>query len=86
MASVEEAQEVLKELGMARPQHNRMAGLTLLALCRLRVGLVFVTAFPDAAEFRKHMSAIAWETEVWMADQPDHVVHYDGDRFLGPRR
>ena len=47
---------------------------------------MFVTAFPDAAEFRKHMSAIAWETEVWMADQPDHLVHYNGDRFLGPRR
>lgn len=50
------------------------------------IGLVFVTAFPDAAEFRKHVNAIAWETEVWMADQPDHLVHYDGDRFLGPRR
>ena len=50
------------------------------------VGLVFVTAFPDVAEFRKHMALIAWETEVWMADAPDHMIHFNGDRFLGPRR
>ena len=50
------------------------------------VGLVFVTAFPDLAEFRRHIDAIAWETEVWMADRPDHMIHYNGDRFLGPRR
>ena len=50
------------------------------------VGLVFVTAFPDVAEFRKHMATIAWETEVWMADAPDHMIHFNGDRFLGPRR
>ena len=49
------------------------------------IGLVFVTAFPDSAEFRKHIDAIAWETEVWMADRPDHMIHYNGDRFLGPR-
>lgn len=48
-------------------------------------GLVFVTAFPNFAEFRKHIDAIAWETEVWMADRPDHMIHYNGDRFLGPR-
>lgn len=51
-----------------------------------KCGLVFVTAFPDFAEFRKHIDAIAWETEVWMADRPEHMIHYDGDRFLGPRR
>lgn len=50
------------------------------------LGSVYVSAFPDFVEFRKHMSAIAWETEVWIADQPDHLIHYDGDRFLGPRK
>ncbi len=48
-------------------------------------GAVFVSAFPDFAEFRKHMKNIAWETEVWLCDAPDHLIHYDGDRFLGPR-
>lgn len=64
----------------------RLNELTKLVAEDAKVGLVFVTAFPDAAEFRKHMNVIAWETEVWMADQPDHLIHYDGDRFLGPRR
>ena len=46
---------------------------------------VYVSAFPDFGEFRKHMTNIAWETEVWLCDAPDHLIHYDGDRFLGPR-
>ena len=50
-----------------------------------KVGLVFVSAFPDFAEFRRHMKDIAWETEVWIAEIPDHLIHYNGDRFLGPR-
>lgn len=49
------------------------------------VGRVYVTAFPDFAEFRRHLRAIAWETEVWIAEMPDHMIHYNGDRFLGPR-
>ncbi len=48
-------------------------------------GNVFVTAFPTFSEFRKHLKAIAWETEVWIAEVPDHLIHYNGDRFLGPR-
>ncbi|MCI5162498.1 MAG: hypothetical protein D3917_10885 [Candidatus Electrothrix sp. AX5] len=49
-----------------------------------RVGLVYVTAFPDRAEFRKNATDIAWETEVWIAENPDHMIHFNGDRFLGP--
>jgi hypothetical protein len=48
------------------------------------VGLVYVTAFPDRSEFRKNAADIAWETEVWIADNPDHMIHFNGDRFLGP--
>ena len=50
-----------------------------------KVGKIYVTAFPDRAEFRKHIADIAWETEVWIADNPDHMVHFNGDRFIGPR-
>ena len=46
---------------------------------------VYVSAFPDFAEFKKHASAIAWETEVWLADMPDHLIHYNGDKFLPTR-
>ena len=48
------------------------------------VGLVYVTAFLDRTEFRKNAADIAWETEVWIADNPDHMIHFNGDRFLGP--
>lgn len=43
---------------------------------------VFVTAFPNLREFKKHLSRIAWETEVWIAEIPDHMIHYNGDRFF----
>jgi type II restriction enzyme len=49
-------------------------------------GLVYVSAFPDFAEFKKHSKDIAWETEVWIADSPEHMIHFNGDKFLGPRQ
>lgn len=49
-----------------------------------KVGIVYVTAFPDRSEFRKNAADIAWESEVWIADNPDHMIHFNGDRFLGP--
>ena len=54
------------------------------ALSTCKVGRVYVTAFPDTAEFRKNAADIAWETEVWIAQQPDHMIHFNGDKFLGP--
>jgi hypothetical protein len=48
-------------------------------------GLVFVTAFPDRGEvMRKFLSVVAWETEVWCASDPTHLIHFNGIRFLGP--
>lgn len=47
-------------------------------------GLVFVTAFPDRKTMIRYLGEIAWETEVWVADQPDHLIHFNGERFLGP--
>jgi len=49
-----------------------------------KVGLVYVTAFLDRKEFRRNAADIAWETEVWIAENPDHMIHFNGDRFLGP--
>jgi len=47
-------------------------------------GLVFVTAFPDRATMGRYQGEIAWETEVWIAEAPSHLIHFDGKRFLGP--
>jgi len=46
--------------------------------------LIFVTAFISRTDFKKYILDIAWETEVWTADNPDHLVHFNGDKFLGP--
>ena len=48
------------------------------------VGIVFVTAFPSRVVMGRYLSEIAWETEVWVADSPSHLIHFNGDRFLGP--
>ena len=47
-------------------------------------GLVFVTAFATRQDMAKALSDISWETEVWIAESPDHLIHFDGERFLGP--
>ncbi|NJO82136.1 MAG: restriction endonuclease [Blastochloris sp.] len=49
------------------------------------VGLIYVSAFPDFTTFRNFLSEIAWETEVWLSELPDHMIHFNGDRFMGPR-
>ncbi|MFM9974038.1 MAG: BsuBI/PstI family type II restriction endonuclease [Beijerinckiaceae bacterium] len=48
-------------------------------------GRIFVSAFPDMKRFKKYAPDIAWETEVWLAEKPDHLIHFNGDRFFGPR-
>lgn len=48
-------------------------------------GKIYVTAFLDFATFKKFSEQLAWETEVWIADMPDHMIHLNGDKFLGPR-
>ena len=45
---------------------------------------VYVTAFLSISDFRKYAADIAWETEVWIAATPDHMVHFNGPKFLGP--
>lgn len=49
-----------------------------------RAGLVFVTAFLSRQAMVAYLSEIAWETEVWVADNPSHLIHFNGERFLGP--
>ena len=46
--------------------------------------IVYVSAFLDRSVFRKFARDVAWETEVWVAESPDHLIHFNGDKFLGP--
>lgn len=61
-------------------RHVELSGL----FANSTAGLVFVTAFPDRRMMARHVDEIGWETEVWVADTPDHLVHFDGENFLGP--
>lgn len=61
-------------------RHEELAKLFKKA----KPGLVFVTAFPDKTTYKKYAADIAWETEVWIADAPEHMIHFNGSRFLGP--
>lgn len=54
----------------------------MLSDCPL--GRVYVTAFLDISTFKQYVSDIVWESEVWIADCPDHMIHFNGHRFLGP--
>ena len=48
------------------------------------VGRIYVTAFADLATVKSFLTDIAWETEVWLAEIPDHLIHFNGEQFLGP--
>jgi hypothetical protein len=54
----------------------------LFAGCK--AGLVFVTAFENRRTMQSFVSQIAWESEVWIAEDPEHMIHFNGERFLGP--
>lgn len=55
----------------------------LFANCK--AGKIYVTAFLDFATYKKYSNDIAWETEVWIAEMPSHMIHFNGDKFFGPR-
>ncbi len=51
----------------------------------VKAGKIYVTAFLDFKTFKKFSDSLAWETEAWIAEIPDHMIHLNGDKFLGPR-
>ena len=65
-------------IGLKR--HNELKALFGSA----QAGLVFVTAFLTRRAMTKYLAEIAWETEVWVAEAPSHIIHFNGERFLGP--
>ena len=61
-------------------RHEELARL----FAKSKAGLVYATAFPSRAIMARYLGEIAWETEVWCADAPSHLIHFNGARFLGP--
>lgn len=61
-------------------RHDELANL----FAKCTAGLVYVSAFPNRRIMNKYLNVISWETEVWVADAPTHMIHFNGSRFLGP--
>jgi adenine-specific DNA-methyltransferase len=61
-------------------RYNELKALFASARC----SLVFVTAFLTRSAMTRYLGVIAWETEVWLAEAPSHLIHFNGERFLGP--
>lgn len=109
-----ENQTLLKQLGIALTEHDKLPDVILyckdvdwiyfveavtsvgpMSPKRLQEleamtqqvtsGKIYVTAFPDVTVYKRFVADLAWETEVWIADEPDHMIHLNGNRFMGPR-
>lgn len=52
---------------------------------RVTAGKIFVTAFLDFKTYKRFSETLAWETEVWIAEMPEHMIHLNGNKFIGPR-
>ncbi len=52
----------------------------------VKSGKIYISTFPDFATFKRFSNQLAWETEVWIADMPDHMIHLNGDKFIGPHK
>jgi adenine-specific DNA-methyltransferase len=75
--------EVVTSHGPVSPKRHRELERLLTSTSS---GRVYVSAFLDFKEFLRHARHIAWETEVWIAEAPDHLIHFNGDRFIGPQQ
>ena len=61
-------------------RHGELASL----FSQSTAGLVYVSCFESREDMRRYLAQISWETEVWCADNPTHLIHFNGERFLGP--
>jgi len=52
------------------------------ALCDCHIKRIYISAFPDFREFKRHIQDIAWDTEVWIRENPDHIIHFNGPQFF----
>lgn len=71
--------EAVTAHGPLSPKRQKELEDTLKKCTAIRI---YVSAFPDFREFKKHIDNIAWETEVWIENNPDHMIHFNGEKFL----
>jgi adenine-specific DNA-methyltransferase len=73
--------EAVTTHGPVSPKRHREIE-SMLKDCRAE--RIYVTAFLNSKTFPRYAGDIAWETEVWIAETPDHMIHFNGPKFLGP--
>ena len=74
--------EAVDSVGPMSPE--RVRDITQMTQ-NIKAGKIFITAFLDFIKYKKFSEQLAWETEVWIAEQPNHMIHMNGDKFIGPR-
>lgn len=77
---------LIEAVTTANPITELRRSVLLRSAAECTADLIFVTAFLDRDTYRKFARDIAWETEVWIADAPEHMIHFNGDKFLGPHK
>lgn len=45
---------------------------------KLGIKTTYVSAFPSRAVFRKFVEDIAWGSSVWIENEPNNIVHFEG--------
>ena len=74
--------EAVTSVGPMSPKRvNEIKEMTV----NVTAGKIYVTAFLDLSTYKKFVADLAWDTEVWIAENPDHMIHLNGDMFMGPR-
>lgn len=62
---------------------DRVNALKALCHCEAGTEVAFITAFDTTDKMLKHYREVAWDTEIWSSDEPTHLVHKNGDKFIG---
>lgn len=62
---------------------DRVNSLKALCHCEPGTEAAFITAFDSTSKMLKHYKEVAWDTEIWSSDEPTHLVHKNGDKFIG---
>lgn len=75
--------EAVTSVGPMEPKRIKEIEKMTRGVCS---GKIYVTAFPDFQTFKRFSDSLAWETEVWISENPNHMIHFNGDKFLGPMR
>ena len=62
---------------------DRVNAIKALCDCEEGTEAAFITAFDSTSKMLKNYKDVAWDTEMWAADEPTHLVHKNGDKFIG---